>query len=81
MTDFKILASLSVVMIVIAAGLCLFTMGAITWPYIIGAWALYLGKTVAIAWWQGGLIGLVPVIGPMGIPVSVMTWIVMSILL
>ena len=58
-----------------------FVCGAIVWPYIITTWAIYLGKTVVVAWWQGGLIGLVPGFGHMGVPLAILTWVLMLILL
>ncbi|KAB2892241.1 MAG: hypothetical protein F9K32_00600 [Desulfobulbaceae bacterium] len=62
-------------------GICMFIVGSFTWPYIIGAWALYFGKAVFISWWKGGLIGLVPGLGPIGIPVAIITWICMMLLI
>lgn len=63
--------------IILAIG---FAIGAVLWPYIIGTWALYLtGKVVVITWWQGGLLGFVPAIGQMSIPLAVFTWIFMLI--
>lgn len=61
--------------------LIVFTVGSICWPYVITAWALYYGKTVVIAWWQGGLIGLVPGVGQLAVPLTVITWILMLILI
>lgn len=54
-----------------------FILGAVLWPYTINTWLLYVGKDPAVVWWQGGLLGFVPVIGQLSVPAAVVTWLVM----
>ena len=53
--------------------------GAICWTYTINTWLVFLGKTPIIVWWQGSLIGYVPIIGQLAIPAAVVTWIIMLV--
>lgn len=62
--------------VIIFIWLLSFVVGIFCWPYAIETVALMLGKTVTVAWWQGGLIGLVPALGQFSIPVAVIVWIV-----
>ena len=55
-------------------------LGAILWPYTINSWMEFAGKEPSIVWWQGALIGLVPILGPLSIPAAVVTWILLLIL-
>lgn len=57
-----------------------FAIGAFCWPYTINTWLVYSGKPPAIEWWMGGLIGLVPGIGQLSIPIAVITFILMLFL-
>lgn len=57
-----------------------FFIGAFCWTYSINEWLLYAGKETQIVWWQGGLIGLVPVLGQLSIPFAVGTWILLMFL-
>ena len=54
-----------------------FAVGSFCWTYAINEWLLFLGKTPQIVWWQGGLIGFVPFLGQLSIPIAVLTWILM----
>jgi len=54
--------------------------GALCWTYALNTWLVFFGKTIAIAWWQGALIGFVPMVGQLSIPVAVVTWILMMFL-
>ena len=54
--------------------------GAFCWPYSINTWLLYVHKTPSVVWWQGALIGLVPGIGHLGLPIAVITWVAMLFL-
>lgn len=55
-------------------------LGSICWPYTINTWLIYLDKDPALQWWQGALIGLVPLLGQLSIPFAVVTWILMLFL-
>lgn len=55
-------------------------LGAFLWPYTINTWLEYFGKEASVIWWQGALLGLVPVVGQATIPVAVITWILMLFL-
>ncbi len=41
------------------------------WPYAINAWLEFAGKTPAITWWQGALIGCIPFIGRVRVSAAV----------
>lgn len=49
--------------------------GAFLWPYAIETIGQMLGKEVAVAWWQGALLGFCPVIGQTTVPFAVAAWI------
>jgi len=57
-----------------------FALGAFLWPYTINTWLVYAGKPPGIEWWHGGLIGIVPGLGQLGIPGAVLTWVAMLFL-
>ncbi len=51
--------------------------GSFAWPYTINTWLEFLGKEPALVWWQGALMGFVPYLGGLSIPLAVMTWLLM----
>ena len=55
--------------------------GAIVWPYTINTWLIFAGKAPIIVWWQGSIMGFVPVMGQIGIPVAFVTWVLMLFLI
>jgi len=54
--------------------------GAGLWPYTINSWMEFAGKEGSVRAWQGALLGLVPILGPLSIPAAVITWILLLIL-
>ena len=68
------LAPMLIVMLILAI------IGAFCWPYALNTWLTYLGKEAMITWWQGAILGFLPVIGYLTIPVAVITWILMLFL-
>lgn len=54
--------------------------GASTWPYLVNSWLLVAGKETVIVWWQGFLMGLIPGVGQLAIPVSLLTFIILLFL-
>lgn len=54
--------------------------GIFTWPYTINTWLLFAHKDPAIVWWQGLLLGFVPGLGQLSLPLAVLTWIAMLFL-
>lgn len=54
--------------------------GTVCWPYTINTWLVYAGKPPAIAWWQGSLMGFVPLLGLASVPTAVLTWALMLFL-
>lgn len=54
--------------------------GVFTWPYTINTWLLFVHKDPAIVWWQGLLLGFVPGLGQLSLPLAVLTWIAMLFL-
>jgi len=71
--------SLSCVTVIIGLAIGIL-IGALCWPYSINAWLEYTHKDPVLVWWQGALIGCVPGIGHLGLPVAVVTWIAMKFL-
>lgn len=55
--------------------------GAVLWPYTINSWLIFFGKAPTIVWWQGALIGFIPVIGQATVPVAFITWVLMLFLI
>lgn len=59
----------------------MFIVGGLCWPYTIATTLMLLHKPVVqIAFWQGGLLGMVPVIGQASIPGAAIVWILSLIL-
>lgn len=54
--------------------------GSILWPYTINTWLVFMGKPAVVVWWQGALLGFVPIIGQITIPAAVVTWLLMLVL-
>ena len=54
--------------------------GAFCWPYALNSWLVFLGKTPRVLWWHGFLLGYVPYLGQVSVPVAVITWILMLLL-
>jgi len=54
--------------------------GAFCWPYALNTWLAFLDKTIVVLWWQGLLLGCVPIVGQWAIPAAVTTWILMLFL-
>ncbi len=54
--------------------------GMLCWPYVINAWLVFSGKEATMVWWEGGLLGLVPVFGWVSLPAAVFTWLMMLFL-
>ena len=57
-----------------------FLISGLCWPYVINTWLVYGGKVPSILFWQGGLIGFVPGIGQLALPLTLVTWILMIFL-
>ena len=54
--------------------------GMFCWPYVINSWLIFAGKTAIIVWWQGFLLGMLPVFGKFSIPAAIATWILLMFL-
>ena len=54
--------------------------GGLLWPYTINTWLVYFGEEPQVVWWQGALLGFVPLIGKLTIFFAVATWILMLFL-
>lgn len=54
--------------------------GGFCWPYSLNAWLEFFGKDPSVVYWQGFVLGYVPGLGQMSIPVAVITWIMMLFL-
>ena len=55
-------------------------LGGFCWTYTINTWLLYCGKEASVQYWQGIVIGCIPGIGQVSIPVAVLTWVLMLFL-
>lgn len=70
--NFMLIHLISTVVIVVGY----FILCGFCWPYAINMVLHFMGKPeAAIAFWQGGLLGFVPVIGQLGIPAAAVVWI------
>lgn len=58
-----------------------FIIGGICWQYSINEWLQFFGIDKQLAFWQGGLLAFVPIIGQISITFAVVTWILMMFLL
>ena len=54
--------------------------GGLLWPYTINTWLIFFHKAPIITFWQGALIGFLPVLGPVTIGAAVVTWLLMLFL-
>jgi len=54
--------------------------GAVLWPYTINTWLVYFGKQPVFTWYYGAILGFIPFIGQLTIPLAVITWIAMMFL-
>lgn len=54
--------------------------GAVLWPYTINTWLVYFGKSPLFTWYYGAILGFVPFIGQLTIPLAIITWIAMMFL-
>lgn len=51
-----------------------FLIGALTWTWLLNTALVMVGKHAVVAWWQGGLIGMVPGFGYIGIIGCIALW-------
>lgn len=54
--------------------------GAFCWPYTINTWLVFAHKDPVIVWWQGFLLGFIPGLGQLALPLTAITWIAMHFL-
>ena len=54
--------------------------GAILWPYTINIWLIYFGKQPIFTWYYGAILGFIPAIRQLTIPLAIITWIAMIFL-
>ncbi len=71
---------LGVLVVMLVLAIVSATIGAFCWPYSLNTWLVYCGKTAKVLWWHGALMGLIPGVGYLSIPVAILTWIVMLFL-
>lgn len=69
------------ILLLIVLGLLVFALiGGWLWPYTINSWLEFAGSETRIQLWQGALMGFVPGIGQITIPLAIITWICMLFL-
>ena len=73
----KIIMSALFILII---ALIFFVIGGLLWPYSIHAWGLIMHKEIHVEFWQGGLLGIAPIVGQLSIPIAIITWICMLFL-
>jgi len=56
------------------------TIGAFAWPYTLNSWLAFAGKPETVVWWQGFLLGMVPVVGYWSVAAAILTSIMMLVL-
>lgn len=78
--DFTSLAGMGIFALLCVIALS-FAVGAWLWTYTINTWLVYCAKAPVIAWWQGGLLTFLPVVGKLCIPAAVFTWVLMLFLM
>ncbi|MCU1492209.1 MAG: hypothetical protein JWM85_3614 [Acidimicrobiaceae bacterium] len=49
-------------------------LASLLWPYTINSWLVHLGKPPVVVWWQGALLGFVPVINRLTVLAAVVTF-------
>ncbi len=54
--------------------------GMFCWPWGINNWLVFAGKEPAMLWWQGFLLGMIPVFGKWSLIFAVITWIILMFL-
>jgi hypothetical protein len=75
----RTLASAQILMIAVSFMIAAI-LGAFCWPYAINSWLIYLGKAAALKWWQGALLGIIPGIGQICLPLAIFTFLIMLFL-
>ena len=50
------------------------------WPYSLNEWLLYTGKEPTVHWWHGAIIGILPPLGFISIPLALITFVFMLFL-
>lgn len=62
--------------------LCLIAgiIGMFCWPYAINSWLVFAGKPPNIQWYQGFLLGIIPIFGKFSLVFAVLTWIILMFL-
>ena len=79
MSDKKVFGMYGVVILFVVAVSTL--IGGFLWPYTIEGIASMVGNdSVAIAFWQGALIGFVPYLGQLTIPAAIIVWFLLMII-
>ena len=56
------------------------TTGAFAWPYTINTWLVFMGKPATVTWYQGAILGCMPIFGQLALPAMALTWIFIGIL-
>lgn len=59
---------------------CLFTIamaciGGWLWPYTVGFWTGYFGQLIVVPFFAGVILGLIPIIGYLTVPLAILTWV------
>lgn len=54
--------------------------GGFCWPYTVNTWLVFFDKEPIMVFWQGAVMGLVPLVGQTSLPVAVITWVLMLFL-
>lgn len=55
--------------------------GAVLWVYIINTWAIYLGKAVTFGVGSGFVLGMIPGIGQLSLPIAAITYLAFLLIL
>ncbi len=74
---FGMLGGLGIFIFLIVSGI----IGAFCFPYALNTWLGYFNKPETVLWWQGMLLGFVPIIGQLSIFAASLTWIIMLFLM
>jgi hypothetical protein len=58
-----------IIVITIILGLC--------WCYTVNTWLIFFDKTPSLKLWQGIIIGLIPYLDKLSVPITILTFILM----
>ena len=65
------LPAIGIVLTLLIAGI----IGAVCFTYAFNTWLVYFGKEPSFLWWYGLILGYIPYIGELALPIAAITFI------